>query len=115
METSPEGPPGIVRSMTSTAGAGMSPSCTESTILRPSAGGMSDRNGGFELASANSCAAGSRTGVISVMGATLGQRPWRAERLDSRPAPAAPKCAGSARPGCGPGLVLLVELAPFPG
>src|SRR3954454_10439054 len=41
----------------------MSPDCTSSRTLRASTGPSSGRNGGLAVASANACAAGSRTGA----------------------------------------------------
>src|SRR5947209_6859937 len=87
-DTAPDGPPGTVVSVTSTSGLAISPDCTSSTVWRPFSGPRSNRYGGSAVASANSWAASSSTGLVVmsitdlVVTATL---LWLVDAGDSRP------------------------------
>src|SRR4051812_13159193 len=50
----------------STSAFATSPDCTSSTVSRPFSGPRSNRNGGWAVASANSWAAGSSTGLVVI-------------------------------------------------
>src|ERR1700687_912534 len=66
-ETDPDGPPGTVTIVLSVPGTSISGLCTSLTVLRPTLGSRSKRNGGSFVASTKAWAAGSRTGLVMVV------------------------------------------------
>src|SRR5262245_52710958 len=74
-DTSPAGPPGILRSWVSTSGLSIGEDRTSSTVARPFSGPRSKRYGGLAVASANSLASFSRcTGRDLLLPVSLASR-----------------------------------------